>query len=108
MAWTYVILAGLIEIAWAVAMKQSEGFTRLWPSVFVVVGGLISIWFLTLAMRELPASTAYAVWTGIGAAGAAIYGLIKLGEPATPARLLCITLVVVGIIGLQLTSKAQH
>ena len=107
MAWTYVIIAGIIEIAWAVAMKQSQGFTKLWPSVFVIVGGLISIWFLTLAMRELPASTAYAVWTGIGAAGAAIYGLIKLGEPATPARLLCIALVVIGIIGLQLTSKAE-
>lgn len=98
MAWPFLVVAGLFEILWAWAMKQSDGFTRL-PYVAVMVAGMaVSFLLLTLAMRSLPLGTAYAVWTGIGAAGAFLVGILFLGEAATPLRLLAAALIVGGIV----------
>jgi quaternary ammonium compound-resistance protein SugE len=102
MAWVYLVIAGLLEIAWAIGMKQSQGWTRLWPSVFTLVTMVISFWLLSIAMNRLPAGTAYAVWTGIGAAGTAVLGIVYLREPAGAARIACIALIVAGVIGLKL------
>lgn len=101
-AWLLLGVAGLFEMVWAIGLKYSEGFTRLWPSVIVVGGGGISFWLLALAMRVLPVGTAYAVWTGIGAAGTALFGILLLGESASLARLGCIALIVAGVLGLKL------
>ena len=103
-AWLLLGVAGLFEMVWAIGLKYSEGFTRLWPSVVVVIGGAISFWMLAVAMRVLPAGTAYAVWTGIGAAGTALFGIALLGESASLARLGCIALIVAGVLGLKLVS----
>ncbi|WP_456316257.1 quaternary ammonium compound efflux SMR transporter SugE [Teichococcus wenyumeiae] len=102
--WTVLFLAGLLEVAWATGLKQSAGFTRLWPSVFTLVTMAGSFLLLAYAMRSLPLGTAYAVWTGIGTVGAAILGIMMFGEAATPARILCIGLILAGIAGLKLTS----
>jgi len=102
MAWFYLLLAGLFEVGFAIGLKQAEGFTRLWPSVAALLAAAISLWLLTLALKTLPVGTAYAVWTGIGAAGVAIVGIALFAESATPLRLLCIGLIVAGAIGLQL------
>ena len=102
--WTVLFLAGLLEVAWAAGLKQSAGFTRLWPSVFTLVTMAGSFLLLAYAMRSLPLGTAYAVWTGIGTVGAAILGIMMFGEAATPARILCIGLILAGIAGLKLTS----
>lgn len=104
MAWVYLMLAGLLEIVWAVGLKYSEGFTRLWPSVITIVATVASFWLLALSMRQLPLGTGYAIWVGIGAVGTAIFGMIIFKEPATVARLMCIGLIVAGIVGLKLTS----
>ncbi len=104
MAWIVLLFAGLLEIVWAVAMKQSHGFTRLVPSVVTVAAMIGSVVLLALAMRTLPLGTAYTVWTGIGAVGTAILGIVLLGEPATGARLACIGLIVCGIVGLKLVA----
>ena len=106
MSWFYLLAAGACEIGWLVAMKFSAGFTRLWPSLTVVVLGLLSLYLLSLSIRTLPVGTAYAVWTGIGAAGSALIGVLLFGEPKTALRLLSITLVVAGIVGLKLSSEA--
>ncbi|MCL4814572.1 MAG: quaternary ammonium compound efflux SMR transporter SugE [Vicinamibacteraceae bacterium] len=102
MSWTLLFLAGLFEIAWAIGLKYSAGFTRLGPSVFTAVTLAISMILLGLATRHLPIGTAYAVWTGIGTMGTAILGMWLLGEPATLWRLLSIGLIVAGIAGLKL------
>ena len=102
MAWTLLGIAGLLEIAFAFGMKASQGFTRLAPSLFTVGTGLSSVVLLSLAMRTLPMGTGYAVWTGIGAAGTAVVGMLVLGESTTPLRLLCIALILAGVIGLKL------
>lgn len=102
MAWLLLFLAGLLEICWALGMKQSAGFTRLWPSLFTWITMLISFWLLAQAMRSLPASTAYAVWTGIGVAGVAVVGALWAGEGFSPARWLCIGLIIIGSLGLKL------
>jgi quaternary ammonium compound-resistance protein SugE len=102
--WIALFVAGLLEIAWAAGLKQSAGFTRLLPSVLTVVAMAGSIGLLALAMRALPLGTAYAIWTGIGTVGAAVTGMMVFGEAATPARLLCIGLIVLGIAGLKLTT----
>ncbi len=102
MAWLLLFLAGLLEICWALGMKQSAGFTRLWPSLFTWITMLISFWLLAQAMRSLPASTAYAVWTGIGVAGVAVVGALWAGEGVSPARWLCIGLIIIGSLGLKL------
>jgi quaternary ammonium compound-resistance protein SugE len=104
MAWIYLVIAGLLEIAWAIGMKQSQGWTRLWPSVWTIVLMIASFWLLSVAMTKLPAGTAYAIWTGIGAAGTAILGMIIFKEPASAARIACICLIVGGVIGLKLAA----
>jgi quaternary ammonium compound-resistance protein SugE len=104
LSWLYLALAGLLEIVWAVGLKYTEGFTRLWPSVLTLAAMIASVWFLALALKTIPVGTGYAVWTGIGAVGTAILGIVLFAEPATALRLLCIGLIVAGILGLKLAS----
>lgn len=104
MAWAFLCIAGVLEIGFAFAMKASLGFTRVTPSVLTVVAGLASVILLSLSLKTLPVGTGYAVWTGIGAAGTAILGIILLGDSAAPARIFCIALIISGIIGLKLAS----
>ncbi|MGH7384815.1 MAG: quaternary ammonium compound efflux SMR transporter SugE [Candidatus Rokuibacteriota bacterium] len=104
MAWIYLLIAGLLEIGWAIGLKYTEGWTRLWPSVLTIVTMVVSLYCLAQAVRVIPVGTGYAMWTGIGAVGTAILGIILFSESAAPARLACIGLIVVGIIGLKLTS----
>lgn len=104
MAWVYLFFAGVLEIVWAVGLKYTEGFTRLWPSVGTIAAMCASFALLGLALKSLPIGTAYAVWTGIGAVGTATLGMILFGEPRDALRLLCIALIVAGILGLKLTS----
>lgn len=104
MSWTYLLIAGLLEIVWAVGLKYTEGFTRLMPSVVTLAAMAASMVFLGLALRTIPIGTGYAVWTGIGAVGTAVLGIVLFGEPATVARLVCIVLIVGGIAGLKLFS----
>jgi quaternary ammonium compound-resistance protein SugE len=101
MAWVVLLFAGLLEIAWAVGLKYTEGFTRLWPSIGTGVALLSSLGLLSLALRTLPLGTAYAVWTGIGAVGTAIAGIILFRESADLARIICLGLIVTGILGLK-------
>jgi quaternary ammonium compound-resistance protein SugE len=102
MAWLLLLAAGLLEIVWAIAMKQSEGFTRLWPSVIGIVAALASFLLLTMSLRDLPVGTAYAIWVGIGAIGVALVGIVAFNESAALARLGLLGLILVGIIGLKL------
>lgn len=104
MAWWYLILAGLLEVGWAIGLKSSHGFTRLWPSVATVVAMALSMLLLGLAVRTIPIGTGYVIWTGIGAVGAATLGMVLFGEPATAARLFCLGLILAGIIGLKIAS----
>ena len=106
MSWLLLLLAGLFEIVWAFSLKSAEGFTRLWPSVVTITFMLASFGLLGIAMRNLPASTAYAVWVGIGAVGTALLGLLFLGEPANPARIFSLALIVAGVIGLKLATPS--
>lgn len=101
MAWIYLVIAGLFEIVWAIGLKYTQGFTRIGPIAVVAVGTVLSFVFLATAMKTLPVGTAYAVWTGIGAAGTAIVAMFLFGESAAPARLACIGLIVAGIVGLK-------
>src|SRR5207342_2254933 len=105
MAWTLLSLAGFLEIGFAFGMKWSAGFTRLIPGLFTAATGLSSIFLLSLSLRTLPVGTGYAVWTGIGAAGTAILGMMVLGAYAAPMRVLCIGLILTGVIGLKLISE---
>ena len=104
MSWFYLVLAGLLEIVWAIGLKYTEGFTKLTPSIVTITAIVASGWFLALALRTIPVGTGYAMWTGIGAVGTAILGIVLFAEPATAARLLSIGLIVAGIIGLKLVS----
>ena len=104
MAWLLLVIAGLFEVVWAFTMKQSGGFTRLWPSVVTLVAMAASFVLLAWAMRSLPLGTAYTVWTGIGAVGTALLGMYLFGEARDAARLACIALIVSGIVGLKLVS----
>ncbi len=104
MAWTILIIAGIFEVGWAVSLKYSDGLTRLWPSLVTGVALVLSMVLLAMAMRTLPLGTAYTVWTGIGAIGAVVLGIVLFGEPATAMRLVCITLILTGIVGLKLSS----
>ncbi|HXE80468.1 MAG TPA: quaternary ammonium compound efflux SMR transporter SugE [Vicinamibacterales bacterium] len=104
MAWITLFAAGLLEIGWAIGLKYTDGFTRLWPTVWTALALLASMTLLGLAARTLPIGTAYAVWTGIGAAGTALLGVWLFDEPATAARLLCIALIAAGVLGLRLAS----
>jgi len=103
-AWILLLVAGVLEVGWAVGMKYTDGFTRLGPTAVVLGLAWLSFWLLALAMRALPVGTAYAVWVGIGATGAALLGMWLFREPATAARLLCVALIVVGVVGLKLVS----
>ena len=105
MAWIILVLAGLFEIGWAVGLKYTEGFTRLWPSLWTVGAMVLSLSLLGVALRTLPLGTAYAIWTGIGTVGTALLGIWLFGEPATALRLLCIGLILAGIVGLKLVSS---
>lgn len=105
MPWVLLSIAGVLEIAFAFAMKSSEGFSRLVPAVLTIVIGLSSVVLLSFSMRSLPMGTGYAVWTGIGAAGTALVGIAVLGESAAPLRLVCIVLILAGVIGLKLVSS---
>jgi quaternary ammonium compound-resistance protein SugE len=104
MAWIVLFVAGLFEIGWAIGLKYTEGFSRLWPSLATAGCMVISIALLGWAMRTLPVGTAYAVWTGIGAVGTVVLGILLLGEAASVARLACVGLIVAGIVGLKLTA----
>ena len=104
MAWVFLGIAGLLEVVWAYFMKTSNGFTKPMESVATIVAMVISFWLLSLAMKELPLGTAYAVWTGIGAAGTALIGILYYGEPAGTARLVLLTILIGSIMGLKLVS----
>jgi quaternary ammonium compound-resistance protein SugE len=104
MAWALLSIAGLLEIAFAFAMKCSDGFTRVTPGLLTVATGVSSVFLLSFALRTLPVGTGYAVWTGIGAAGTTVLGMAVLGESAAPLRLFCIILILAGVIGLKLVS----
>lgn len=106
MAWIILLLAGIAEVIWAVGLKYSEGFTRTWPSIITCAGMAVSIWLLAIAMRTLPLGTAYAVWTGIGAVGSFIAGIVLLGEAASLARIASVGLIVLGLIGLKLSTAS--
>ncbi len=104
MAWIILVVAGVFEVGWAIGLKYTEGFTRLWPTIWTIACMVLSVWLLGLALRALPVGTAYAVWTGVGAAGTVLLGIVLLDEPATAARLICVALIVAGIVGLKLTT----
>ena len=104
MSWMYLLVAGLLEVVWAVGLKYTDGFTRLLPSALTIAAMAASVLMLGLALRQLPLGTAYAVWTGIGAVGAFIFGIVMMGEALTAARVASAALIVIGLIGLKLSS----
>lgn len=106
MNWFSLVVAGLFEIGWAVGLKYTEGFTRLWPTTLTVLSMIISLSLLGIAMKSLPVGTAYAIWVGVGAVGTAILGIFLLGDSANPLRILSLGLIVAGIIGLKLATPA--
>lgn len=106
MAWVILTLAGLFETGWAIGLKYSAGFTRLWPTVWTAVAMVVSLWLLGIAMKDLPVGTAYSVWVGVGAVGTVILGIVLFGEPSNPARLISVALIIAGILGLKLATPA--
>ena len=104
MAWLVLVLAGLFEIGWAIGLKYTDGFTKLWPTVGTVASMIVSLGLLGVAMKSLPVGTAYAVWVGVGAVGTAILGIVLMGEPANAGRMVSLGLIVAGIVGLKLAS----
>ena len=104
MAWVILVIAGLFEVGWAIGLKYTEGFTRLWPTVGTVLAMILSLWLLGIAMKALPVGTAYSVWVGVGAVGTVVLGIVLLNEPANAARLISVALIVAGIIGLKLAT----
>ena len=105
MPWIYLFIAGLLEVGWAVGLKQTQGFTRLWPSVWTGACMLASFGLLALALKSLPLGTAYAVWTGIGVAGTVLYGVVFLDEPRDAGRLVCVVLILAGVAGLKVFAR---
>lgn len=105
MAWVYLFIAGLFEIGWAIGLKYTDGFTKLWPSVITIIGMILSFYFLSTAVKWIPIGTAYAIWTGIGAVGTAILGIILFGDSKEFMRIFFILLIVIGIVGLKIFSK---
>jgi quaternary ammonium compound-resistance protein SugE len=101
MSWVILVLAGLLEVGWAIGLKYTEGFTRLWPTLWTILAIIISLWLLGVAVKSLPVGTAYSVWVGVGAVGTVILGVVLFGEPANAARL-----IIAGIIGLKLATPA--
>ena len=106
MAWTLLFVAGLLEVGWAIGLKYTEGFTRLWPSVWTATAMIASLWLLGIAMRSLPVGTAYAVWVGVGAVGTVILGIVLFAEPVNAMRIGSVALIVAGIVGLKLATTA--
>lgn len=106
MAWVILTIAGVFEIGWAIGLKYTEGFTRLWPTLWTLLSMTISVWLLGVAVKSLPVGSAYAVWVGIGAVGTVLMGMILLGEPANAARLISVSLIIAGIVGLRLATPA--
>lgn len=106
MAWVILFLAGLFETGWAIGLKYTEGFTRLWPTVWTIVAMAISLWLLGIALKSLPVGTAYSVWVGVGSVGTVVLGIALLEEPADAARLISVGLIIAGIIGLKLATPA--
>ena len=106
MAWVILVVAGLFEVAWAIGLKYTDGFSRLWPSVFTLLAIIVSMGLLGIAMKSLPTGTAYSVWVGIGAVGTVTLGILLFGEPATVARLVSVALILAGIVGLKLATPA--
>ena len=106
MAWPLLIVAGILEIVWSISMKASQGFTKPNFTSITLIAAALSFWLLGLALRQLPVGTAYAVWTGVGAVGAAILGILIFNEPVTMTRIICIALIVIGIVGLKVFSGA--
>lgn len=104
MPWVILVLAGLFEVAWAIGLKYTDGFTRFWPTLGTIAAMIISVALLGLAMKSLPVGTSYAVWVGVGAVGTAALGILLLGEPATAGRLVSLGLIVAGIVGLKLAT----
>ncbi len=104
MAWLLLLVAGVFEVAWAIGLKYTEGFSRLWPSVLTIAAMGVSVVLLALALKSIPVGTGYAVWTGIGAVGTAVLGIVLFGESASAARIACIGLIVAGIVGLKIVS----
>ena len=106
MAWVILVVAGLFEVGWAIGLKYTEGFSRLWPTIWTALAMIISLWLLGLAMKSLPVGTAYSIWVGVGAVGTVILGIVLLDEPANASRLVSVALIVAGIIGLKLATPA--
>lgn len=104
MAWIILIAAGLCEVGWAVGLKYTDGFTKLWPTLGTILAMTISVWLLGIAMKTLPLGTAYSVWVGIGSIGTVILGIVLLGEPANPGRLISISLILLGVVGLKISA----
>lgn len=104
MHWILLVIAGLLEVGWAIGLKYTAGFSRLWPSLATAAAMALSFFLLATAMKKLPVGTAYAVWTGIGAVGTVILGIVLFGESATPGRLFCLGLIVAGIAGLKIVT----
>ncbi|MDF1739863.1 MAG: quaternary ammonium compound efflux SMR transporter SugE [Verrucomicrobiales bacterium] len=104
MAWVLLFLAGLFEVGWAIGLKYTDGFTKLWPSIWTILSMAASVWLMAIAMKTLPMGTAYSVWVGIGAVGTVIFGIILLGEPANPGRLISISLIILGVVGLKFSA----
>lgn len=107
MAWLFLVVAGVLEIGWAIGLKFTDGFTRLWPSVFTLITMVISFTLLSLALRTIPVGTGYAIWTGIGAAGTAVIGMAVLQEPRDVMRIVCLLMIIGGVIGLKVYSSAS-
>jgi len=105
MPWFILFIAGLFEIAWAVGIKYTEGWTRCWPAAFTVVAMIASFYLLSVALRHIPMGTAYAVWTGIGTIGTVVYGIVFFKEPVDILRMVCILLIICGIVGLRILAK---
>ena len=104
MAWVYLIIAALFECGWAIGLKYTDGFTKVWPSTFTIIAMIVSFHFLSLAMKTIPVGTAYAIWTGIGTVGVAILGMVLFGESKDILRILCIGLIIAGVVGLKVFS----
>ena len=102
MNWIILAVAGLFEVGWAIGLKYTDGFSRLWPTVWTVLSMIISLWLLGIAMKTLPVGTAYAIWVGVGAVGTVVLGIVLLGEPSNPGRMISVALIIAGIVGLKL------
>jgi quaternary ammonium compound-resistance protein SugE len=106
MAWVILVIAGLFEVGWAIGLKYTDGFSRLWPTVWTVFAMIVSLWLLGIAMKSLPVGSAYSVWVGVGTVGTVVLGIVLLGESANAMRLISISLIVAGVVGLKLTTAA--